>query len=114
MTATVGDGTQALPPVAPGSGGFHVWGVTVDGTDTTLPVSACGATVRVRASTALSLVAPPTVPLGAADNVSAQVTLSGLPFGGPINVTTTVFGLAGHAARRGGHLLRLARLGAAG
>ena len=37
------DGDHALPPVAPRAGGYYAWRVAVDGTATSLPVSACGA-----------------------------------------------------------------------
>lgn len=88
--SVAGDGSYALPPLTPPGGGYFAWRVAVDGTDTSLPVSGCGATVKVRNRTTLSLSAPASASV--AEVVAAQVTLAGLPFGGPVDVTTTLYG----------------------
>ena len=85
-----GDGDYAWPAVAPGAGGYYAWRIAVDGTDTNLPISACGATVKVRGRATVTLAAPATASLY--DVISAQVTVGGLPFGGPVDVTTTLYG----------------------
>ena len=90
------DGVYTLPAVTPGAGGFYAWQVTVDGTETSLPVSACGATTKVMARSAVTLVAPPTA--APYDVMDARVTLSGLPFGGPVDVTTALYGPYENAA----------------
>lgn len=90
------DGSYALPGISPTGGGYYVWRVAVDGTATTVPVSGCGATVKARSRSTVTLSAPASaVVLGV---VSAQVTVNGLPFGGPIDVTTTLYGPYGTAA----------------
>ena len=85
-----GDGAYALPGVTPSAGGYYAWRVTVDGTATSIPVATCGATARVRGRASLTVAAPAAV--ARFDVVSAQVTVSGLPFGGPVDVTTSLFG----------------------
>ena len=91
VTASVsGDGGYALPAITPSSGGYWVWRVAVDGTATNVPISACGATVKVRGRAGVTLTAPATASV--AGVVSAQVTVTGLPFGGPVDVTTTLYG----------------------
>ena len=60
-TATVtGDGSYRLPALAPSAGGYYAWRVTVDGTATSMPVSACGAVTKVRArtTTTITLIQP--------------------------------------------------------
>jgi hypothetical protein len=85
-----GDGTYDLPSVAPTVGGYYAWRVDVAGTATSTPTTACGAVVKVRGRASLVVVAP----AGAAthDAVDAQVTLAGLPFGGPAEVTVRLYG----------------------
>ncbi len=92
-----GDGAYPLPPLTPSHGGWFVWHVAVDGTATSTPVSACGATVRVRGRAALTVAAPPAATRF--DVVAAQVTVSGLPFGGPVDVTTSLFGPYANASQ---------------
>ena len=80
VTASVSaDGGYGLPAVTPDGGGYYLWRVAVDGTATSVPVSACGAAVKVRGRASVTLKAPSTASL--ADVVSAQVTVAGLPFG---------------------------------
>jgi hypothetical protein len=100
----VADGAYASPAIAPAAGGYHLWRVTVDGTDSSVPVTSCAAPVRVRSRATVGLSAPATA--ASYDVVSAQVTVGGLPFGGPIDVTTTLygpFGTAGQATCSGSH-----------
>ena len=88
--AVTGDGTYGMPSLTPTSGGYYQWRVSIDGTDTAMPVSSCGAPVKVRQQTTVSVSAPAsTAQYGV---VSAQVTLAGLPFGGPVDVTTSLYG----------------------
>ena len=94
--AVAGDGTYALPSLTPTGGGYYQWRVSVEGTDTAMPVSSCEAPVTVRARTALGLTAPAAA--APFDVIAAQVTVSGLPFGGPVDVTTTLFGPFPNAA----------------
>lgn len=88
--AVGGDGDYAWPAVSPGAGGYYAWRIAVDGSDTNVPVSACGATVKVRGRASVTLTAPGAAPLW--ETVAARVTVSGLPFGGPVDVTTTLYG----------------------
>lgn len=90
VAATVADGTYDLPSVVPTAGGYYKWRVDVDGTAASTPTTACGAVVKVRGLTSLAVVAPS----GAVthDAVDAQVTLAGLPFGGPTEVTVRLYG----------------------
>lgn len=88
--SVAGDGAYPLPSITPSGGGYFAWRVAVDGTETSLPVTACGAPVKVRARSALSVSAPATA--APFDVLSAQVTLTGLPFGGPVDVTTDLYG----------------------
>jgi hypothetical protein len=91
VSATVmGDGGYALPSVSPGGGGHYAWRVTINGSDTNSPVSSCGATTKVLGQATVTLAAPTSAQIS--DVVDAQVTLAGLPFGGPVDVTTTLYG----------------------
>ena len=85
-----GDRASTLPALQPGAGGYYAWRVDVDGTDTSVPASACGATVKVRGRASVTLSAPASA--AQLDVVSAQVSIAGLPFGGPVEVTTSLFG----------------------
>lgn len=85
-----GDGTHTLPPVTPSAGGYYAWHVDVDGTPTSMPAAACGAVVKVRGQATVSVSAP--VSAGRFDVVSARVSVADLPFGGPVDVTTSIFG----------------------
>jgi hypothetical protein len=90
-TATVtGDASYALPGLAPTAGGYYAWQVTVDGSATSLPVTACGAVTKVRARTTTTIVSPAAASVG--DNVVVQVTLSGLPFPDQVGGSVTLFG----------------------
>ena len=90
-TATVtADGSYRLPAVAPSAGGYYAWRVVVDGTDTTMPVSGCGAVTKVRARTTTTALSQPGAAVG--DNVPVQVTVSGVPFQGSVTGTVTLFG----------------------
>lgn len=86
----VADGAYASPTIAPSAGGYYLWRVTVDGTDASVPVTSCGAPVRVRSRATVTLTAPASA--APYDVHSAQVTVAGLPFGGPIEVTTSLYG----------------------
>jgi hypothetical protein len=98
------DGAYASPAITPTAGGYYLWRVTVDGTEASVPVTSCEAPVRVRSRATVALTAPATA--ASYDAISAQVTVAGLPFGGPIEVTTTLYGpfsTAGLAACTGTH-----------
>ena len=76
-----GDGAYTLPAVAAvGAGGYYLWRVDVDGTDTSVPVASCGAPVRVRARPTVAAHGP-----GQRAGVRRQLVqvpvASGLPFG---------------------------------
>jgi hypothetical protein len=88
--ALPGDGTHTLPPVVPAAGGYYAWRVDVEGTPTSIPAASCGAVVKVRGRSGVSVSAPPAA--ATFDPVDASVTLSGLPFGGPVDVTTRLYG----------------------
>lgn len=90
------DGAYASPSVTPSAGGYYVWRVAVDGTDTSVPAASCGAPVRVRGRSTVAVSAPATA--ARFDVVSARVTLAGLPFGGPVDVTTSLYGPYGTAS----------------
>lgn len=90
-SATVAaDGTYAMPSLVPAGGGYYQWRVSVEGTETANPVSSCGAPTTVRSRTALALTAPAAA--APFDVIAARVTVSGLPFAGPVDVTTTLYG----------------------
>ena len=90
ILAVEGDGDYAWPAVTPGAGGYYAWRIAVDGTDTNVPISACGAVVKVRGRATVALAAPGTAAVYGV--VSAQVTVAGLPFGRPVDLTTTLDG----------------------
>jgi hypothetical protein len=89
-TTVAAEGQHALPPVAPRAGGFYAWRVSVDGAATSLPVSACGGTTKVRGRTVTSVTGPSTASVGS--NVQATVTLSGMPYRLRADVTLLLFG----------------------
>jgi hypothetical protein len=97
-TTVIGDGSYPLPALAPSAGGFYAWQVTVDGTTTSMPVSACGAVTKVRAPTTTTILSQSTATLG--DNVAVQVTVSGLPLQGSVHGTVTLYGPYASAAER--------------
>lgn len=83
------NGVYALPQVSP-SGGYYAWRVTVDATDTNLPISACGATTRVRARPVTSIGWAPVSPAHNT-NVTATAVVSGLPFPDQVQVRITLY-----------------------
>ena len=93
-----GDGSYRLPALAPSGGGYYAWRVTVNGTATSLPVSACGAVTKVRAPTATTVLSQPSAHVY--DFVQVQVTVSGLPFQGSVDGTVTLYGPYTSAAER--------------
>ena len=97
-TTVTGDGSYGLPALAPSAGGFYAWRVVVDGTATSIPVSACGAVTKVRAPTTTTTLSKPTATLG--ENVAVQMTLSGLPFQGSVHGTVTLYGPYASPAER--------------
>ena len=98
-TTVTGDGSYVLPALAPSAGGYYAWRVTVDGTATSLPVTACGAVTKVRAPTTTTVtVSKSTATLG--DNVAVQVTVSGLPFPDSVHGTVTLYGPYASAAEQ--------------
>ena len=99
VSATVAaDGEHALPPVAPGAGGFYVWHVAVDGTPTSLPVSACSLPVRVRGITRTTVTSD--VATAAPGEVGATGAVADLPFPFTVTLTGTLFGPYGSEAER--------------
>jgi hypothetical protein len=97
-TTVTGDGSYGLPALAPSAGGYYAWRVTVDGTATNMPVSACGAITKVRARTATTILSPAAATVG--ENVPVQVTLSGLPFLDSVHGTVTLYGPYGSDGER--------------
>ena len=97
-TTVTGDGSYRLPALAPSAGGFYAWRVMVDGTATSMPVSACGAVTKVRARTTTTILSQPTATVG--DNVPVQVTVSGLPFQDSVHGTVTLYGPYASEAER--------------
>jgi hypothetical protein len=70
----------------------------VDGTATSMPVSACGAVPKVLARTTTTIVSQPTAAVG--ENVPVQVTVSGLPFQDSVEGSVTLYGPYTSAAQR--------------
>jgi hypothetical protein len=103
VTATVAaDGQHALPTVSPGAGGYHVWRVAVDGTATSLPVSACSSPVRVRSITRTTVWSDaPTMALG---EVGATGEVADLPFPVAVILTGTLYGPYASEAQRSADL----------
>jgi hypothetical protein len=89
-TTVTGDGSYRLAALAPSAGGYYAWRVTVNGTATSLPATACGAVTKVRARTTTTILSPTSAPVEA--HVQVQVTLSGLPFQDSVQGTVTLFG----------------------
>jgi hypothetical protein len=84
------DGDYTLPALVPGAPGYYVWGVTVHGTATALPITACGAITTVKAVPKLALTAlNPEMPPG---NAEVRVGLSGLPRYPAVTVTLSARG----------------------
>ena len=83
------DGNYALPAVSVSGGGYYSWQVAVDGTETTMPVAACGATLKVRgrAATAIS-----DVYVTGFGEVRATGTISGMPFTDQVTATGKLAG----------------------
>ncbi|MDR7253273.1 hypothetical protein J2X46_002258 [Nocardioides sp. BE266] len=88
-TPVAADGAYALPSVTP-SGGYYAWRVAVDGTDTNLPISACGATTQVRARPVTSVDWAPVTP-SANSNVTATASVAGLPFPAQVTLRITLY-----------------------
>lgn len=82
------DGTYLMPAVAPGAGGYYAWRVAVDGTDTSLPVTDCGAVVKVRGRTSGVVSAPATA---AAGNSQVMVRVSGVPFPTKVDLVVKLY-----------------------
>jgi hypothetical protein len=89
MTVTA-DGSYRLPALAPSAAGYYAWRVVVDGTDTTMSVSGCGAVTKVRARTTTTVQSPTSATAGSP--VQVQVSVSGIPFQGSASGTVTLFG----------------------
>ena len=87
--AVSANGDYTLPPVSPGAGGFYAWRVSVDGTETSLPIAACGAVVKVRARTTTAVAAVQTASVG---NVQVPMAVSGVPFAAKVDLTLKLFG----------------------
>lgn len=83
------NGDYTLPPISPGAAGFYAWQVSVDGTETSLPIASCGAVVKVRARTTTTVAAVETAAVG---NVQVPMTISGVPFGAKVDLTLKLFG----------------------
>lgn len=91
-TQVAGDGTYLMPAVTPAAGGYYAWRVAVDGTDTSLPVAACGAAVKVRGRTSAVVSAPASAPAG---NSQVSVRVSGVPFAVKVDLVVKVYGSSG-------------------
>lgn len=99
VTATVAaDGDYSLPAVRPGAGGYYAWGVTVAGTDTSLPAAACSNAVRVQSSTSAGISADAAVT--GTGEVGATGAVSGLPFPAQVTLRGTLFGPYGSPEER--------------
>jgi hypothetical protein len=84
-----GDGTYALPALSPAAG-YFAWQVTVDGTDTNAPVTACGASVKVRGRATAGIATDADVlPVG---ELGATADVAGLPFPDQVTLTATLAG----------------------
>ncbi len=85
------DGSYRLPAVSPSAGGYYAWRVAVDGTDTSLPATACGAVTKVQGVATTSVGG---VPGTAQVNqlVQVQVTVAGMPFPAQADATIALFG----------------------
>lgn len=100
------DGTYLMPPVAPGAGGYYAWRVAVDGTDTSLPVTDCGAVVKVRGRTNVVISAPATAGAG---NSQVTVRVSGVPFPTKVDLVVKLYDAPGCTSALAQH--PLSRLG---
>ena len=90
-TATVtADGSYRLPALAPSAGGYYAWRVTVDGTATSMPVSACGAVTKVRARTTTTV--PSASPARRGRLRAGPGHRVGVPFQDSVHGTVTLFG----------------------
>lgn len=89
-TSVSADGSYPLPPITPHGGGYYAWAVAVDGTPTSVPVSTCGATVKVRSRTSTSIVVDAS-PVSA-NEIGATATVAGLPFADDVSLTATLAG----------------------
>lgn len=89
-TKVSADGDYTLPSLVPAAPGYYVWEVTVDGTATALPVTACGAITTVKAVPTVGLTAlNPEMQPG---NAEVRVGLSGLPRYPAVNVSLSARG----------------------
>jgi hypothetical protein len=77
------DGDYAFSPVTIGGGGYYAWRVEVEGTATSVPVSACGATAKVRSRATTSVSDAVVTSFG---EVRATGTVSGIPFPDQVTV----------------------------
>jgi hypothetical protein len=84
------DGSYPLPAVTVSGGGYYAWGVGVGGTATTMPVTACGATVKVLARPVTSVAWAPAAP-AATENVSATASVSGIPVPARVQLRITFY-----------------------
>jgi hypothetical protein len=87
--AVAANGDYTLPPVSPSAAGYYAWRVDVDETETSLPVTSCGAVVKVRARTTTTVAAVQSAVVG---NVHVPMTISGVPFGAKVDLTLKLFG----------------------
>lgn len=88
-TMVAGDGDYSFPSLAPSVGGFYAWRVEVDGTQTSLPAAGCGAVVKAKGRTAVSVAAP--VALPARGNTRVTVTVSGMPVQEKVDITLRLY-----------------------
>jgi hypothetical protein len=89
-TTVAGDGDYAFPSLTPTAGGFYAWRVEVDGAPTSLPATGCGAVVKARGRTAVSVAAP--VALPARGNTRVTVTVSGMPVQERVDIALRLYG----------------------
>lgn len=88
-TTVAGDGEYDFPSLAPTAGGFYAWRVEVDGAPTSLPAAGCGAVIKARGRTAVSVAAPVALPMRG--NTRVTVTVSGMPVQERVDVTLRLY-----------------------
>ncbi|NUS40151.1 MAG: hypothetical protein HOP97_00770, partial [Terrabacter sp.] len=88
--AVSADGSYPMPSVTVAGGGYYAWRVAIDGTDISLPVAGCGATVKVLARPGAGISWSPAAP-AANDNVLATASVSGIPFPAQVRVRITLY-----------------------
>ncbi len=97
-------GAYTLPAIRPAAGGYYAWRVALDGTDTNLPLVTCGAVVKVRARTGVSVTAPATAAVG---NSKVTARVSGVPFPMKVDLVVKLYNTPGCTSAIGQYPLSL-------